>query len=386
MATGKPKVRRSLTLDQWVTKARTFLSYESSKLYNSLIEKEGPSSIVGAKYVDKPVGVGKINKELLRKFPYVVDPNSNIPIHEHGLSVDTPGHSSSSSKGLGGDDGWDGGDSGWGEEDDERDALPGALLPGPGDLLEHPPEVGDLVVVKCDLQFASTGNTYPKMFVLPEALTDRFVMVDILNPKVKKTTTDSKYFPILGLNVFLDIEGFLDLTQEDYEENLSDTKIWDRKDLGGIRQKDYIRKRAWLEKSFPESILRSSGTYHKDYVEFHTMVWRENDLITGIPGIVETRREKHWFLDNWNSNIYRSFRDLRGENFVKFPLVGIVGTLLDTRVVTHSLTTGGEYIGGEEYQTTFYKILFRDRTPVWVDAPVWKCPEPLSLPIYLPIP
>ena len=108
--------------------------------------------------------------------------------------------------------------------------------------------------------------------------------------------------------------------------------------------------------------------------------------LAGIPGIVETRREKHWFLDNWNSNIYRSFRDLKGENYVKFPLVGIVGTLMETKVVTHSLTGGGEYIGGDEFQTTFYKILFRDRIPVWVDAPVWRCPEPLSLPIYLPIP
>lgn len=373
----QPKVRSSLKLDLWVTKARTLLSYGSSKLYNCLIEKENSSLIVAA--VDKPVGVGKINKELLRRFPYVVDPKSNIPVHEHGLSVDEPGHSS---LGLGGDDlGTENKDPDRWQDDHER-----GLLPGPGDLLEIPPVVGDLVVVKCDLQFASTGNTYPRMFVLPESLTDRFVAVDIMNPKVRKASCECKYFPILCLNVFLEIDGMLDLTKDDYEENLSDTKIWDRKDLGGIRQKDYIRKRAWLASTFPEDILRSSGTYSQDYVEFHTLVWRENDLITGIPGIVETRREKHWFLDNWNSNIYRSFRDLKGENYVKFPLVGIVGTLMETKVVTHSLTGGGEYIGGDEFQTTFYKILFRDRIPVWVDAPVWRCPEPLSLPIYLPIP
>ena len=307
-------------------------------------------------------------------FPFVDKLDESAPISGYGLfSVDAPSKGAS-----GGKEG--------GKEGEEGEGLQKALLPPSGDLLECPPEVGDLVVVKCDLQFASIGNYYPKIFMLPEGLADRFVSVDVADHTKIKPATSSNYFPILNLNVFLDPESMLDLAESDYEDNMGDTKIWDRADLGGIRQRDYIRKRAWLQEHYSNSITFSSGKFNTDYVELHTLVWREDDLITGIPGVMETRREKHWFLDNWNSNIYKSFKDIKKGSYVKFPLVGIVGTLLDTKTLTHSMTKDGNYINGTDFETTFYKVLFKNRIPVWVDAPVWKCPQTLCLPIYLPIP
>jgi hypothetical protein len=250
-----------------------------------------------------------------------------------------------------------------------------------GSLEEHLPTVGDLVVVKCDLQFASAGYTFPQSYFLPHVLKEHFVMVDIIDHQRRRVDEETKYIPVLTLNVYLDIEGMLELTEEDYEESYADTKIWDKRERGGLRLRDYVCKRS--------SLFKASGDGHlafQENVEFYTIAWRENDVITGVPGIIEARKEKHWFFNSWNNNIYRGVNDLQKESYVKFPLVGLVGTLLDTRIVTHGLTADGRYVAGEDFKTIFYKVLFRDRIPVWVDQPVWKCPEPLALPILLPIP
>lgn len=322
---------KPLVLDRWVVKTRTN-ALGGQKDYMSLTEREVSSALVSPHSGNSVLAMGETNRALLRQFPYVDTLPQQVPPQE------------------------------------------------PDDLLEIPVKPGDLVVVKCELQFAANHNSYPKLLMLPPELAKLFVMVEFHDPLVEKVQLVQTFFPLLSLNVFLELEGFQDLTEEDHDESIGDTKIWDRNDLGGFRQKDYVRKRSWLNSN------KSANTFETDYVQFHTMVWRSNDLLTCIPGVCETRREKHWFLDNWNTNVYKSFRELSGETMIKFPLVGIVGTLLEQRVITHSFTAGGEYIGGTTHRTTFYKILFRDRVPVWVDAPVWKCPDPLSLPIYLPIP
>lgn len=321
--------RRPLVLDRWLVKTRT-LALGAQRLYMSLIEREATSVVVGPGKT--PVGVGTTNKALLRQFPY----------------TDT--------------------------------VLPEAPTTFPEDFLDTRPVPGDLIVVKCDLQFATSNSVYPKTMLLPDALNNLFIMVELTRPTIKKLVPE--FFALLSLNVYKNIESFLDLTEEDHEHNISDTKIWDRSDHGGFRQRDYIRKRDWLA----NRSIHETGNFQTDCVEFHSMVWRENDLLTSIPGMMETRREKHWFLDNWNPAIYKSFKDITGETMLKFPLVGVVGTLLEVKVVTHGYAKHGEYMGGNTHQTIFYKVLFRDRTPVWVDAPIWKCPDPLSVPIFLPIP
>lgn len=256
------------------------------------------------------------------------------------------------------------------------------LLPALGGLEDYLPTIGDLVAVKCDLQFVSTAFSYPNHYFLPPALKDKFIMVDIVNHTTKGSPEETKYIPTLTLNCFLDVDGMLELTGYDYEESMTDTKRWDMREHGGLRLRDYVTKRSKILNGDGQSIGFSAG----DSVNFHQIAWLDTDMITGIPGVVETRRQKHWFFNNTNNNIHQSSSDLTGETYVKFPLCGLVGTLMDYRVVTHSLTADGQYVGGNDYKTIFYKIWFSGRIPVWVDAPVWACPDPLSLPILLPIP
>lgn len=255
-----------------------------------------------------------------------------------------------------------------------------AFLSLSGSLEDYLPSVGDLVVVKCDLQFVSAGISFPNNYFLPGVLKDKFIMVDIVNHE-RKLLEETKYIPTLTLNVFLDIDGMLELTAYDYEESMTDTKRWDMREHGGLRLIDYVSKRSKVLDGNGFSMFLSD-----DSVDFHQIAFKDTDLITNIPGLVETRRQKHWFFNNWNNNIYRSGSNLTSETYVKFPLVGLVGTLLDFKVVTHSLTADGQYVGGKDFKTIFYKVLFNGRIPVWVDAPLWKCPDSLDLPILLPIP
>lgn len=246
--------------------------------------------------------------------------------------------------------------------------------------LAEPAEVGDLVVVKCDLQFVFKNNMLGNAnILLPFALYDKFETVDVITHQ-KKMLSESNYVPILNLNVYFDIEGMLELTEEDYESSLNDTKIWNMNEIGGFRERDYVSKRAKTGRMEPPQCFRS------EEVRFYNLVWREDDIITGIPGVVEVRKHKHWFIGNYNPGVYRSSKDIERESFVKLPLCGLIGTLVETKLVKHGLSKYGDYIEGDDHETMFYKILFKDRLPVWVDAPVWKCPEELSLPIYLPIP
>lgn len=336
-----PKLRDLLPLGQWLTKSRS-IAWGAGRIYMTIFDREEdvrevyPSVPPPFKFA-LPYGSTKMSS--------LVD--ANIILTENGRQIKPEPLSEYSIK-------------------DEED------------LINRFVEPGDLVVVKCDLQFANTVNQYPSMYQLPQSIIDLFVTVDPITGE-HKNSLESFVIPVLNLNVYLDIEGFLSLTSYDYEEALMDTKLWDRTDLGGFRQRDYVQKRSKFN-------LGTGPDLDLGRVSFYNFVWRNTDLVTMIPGIVETRKEKHWFIDNWNSNIYKSPKDIGREQFVKFPLVGVVGTLLEVRHVSHGLSKSGDYIGGNEYQTTFYKILFHDRIPLWVDAPVWKCPEPLRLPICLVIP
>lgn len=254
------------------------------------------------------------------------------------------------------------------------------LLETPESLERLLPTVGDLVVVKADLQFISAGNNFPNHYMLPDNLRELFKMRDLVNQN-PKMPHETKFIPTLTLNCYLDIDGMLELTAYDYEESMTDTKRWDMREHGGLRLRDYVTKRSKLFGGNGESI-----SLRDDNVDFYTIAWKPEDMLTVIPGVVETRRQKHWFFNNWNNNIYKSASDLTSETYVKFPLVGMVGTLLDFRVVTHGMTPDGQYVEGSDHKTIFYKIWFNGRIPVWVDAPVWKCPDPLILPILLAIP
>lgn len=232
------------------------------------------------------------------------------------------------------------------------------------------PEAGDLVMVPVELFLSS--NVTPTNKALPPALAMKFLLVDVKGSPRQGASVQ----PTVELFCVEDLDAFVSLSADDYEVSMGQTKLWDIKPkYPGLHRYDYIVQ--------PTNLINSN------LVELFLVAWHENDSLSVVPGIIETRTRKHWFTtDHHSQNIYRSL--IQGNvpvlSEVDLPVVGMLGTVLEKRLVSHDFDLYGNLISGVKEQSWFYRILLRGRRPMWFQGPVWKCPNELVLPIYLPIP
>lgn len=232
-------------------------------------------------------------------------------------------------------------------------------------------EPGDLCLIPLELFLASSNSSIQ---FLPDTLAVKFVHVD-LTGNIKPKTGHGIY-PSLNLFCVVDLDGYLELTQEDYEESLHSTKLWKRNSQkGGLWNYDYITKYSFHDND-PKN------------VDLFLVNWSPTDLISVVPGVVEVRTRRNWFYgDTVSQNMYDSLsRHERPSQEIELPVVGLVGTVLKTKVVYHSYDKNGNVVVGSQEKSTFFQVLLKDRIPVWVQGPVWKCPDELILPVYLPVP
>ena len=237
-----------------------------------------------------------------------------------------------------------------------------SLLESSEDVVRGFPIIGDLVVVKCDLQFTGAGDIkFINKFcgALPNGIMEK-LRYDYIGGDGRFEILKGPY-PYLTIRVWEEPEALLLLTTEDYERSQGETKTWNLNDNDGYRTIDCILSHEHRKMTV---------------VKFFSLIFRENEIITGIPDIYEIRREYEWYMGGLEIGLIRH---------IKLPIIGVVGTLLDSKVLRHDVTKRGEYIGGEGSETVFHKILFRGRRPMWVDSMIWRCPSALSLPIYLPL-
>jgi hypothetical protein len=243
------------------------------------------------------------------------------------------------------------------------------------------PEVGDLVSARCELNFASHDTfMVPKEYWLPVKLEEQFKATGQMIPGNSEICArDVGFTPILFLDVYLDISLLSELTHDDYEQSMMETKLWDFESSRGFVMKDYMRVR-----NKPQHIS-------KEYVEFFSFCFRDGDILAEMPNLFETRKEKFWFYGHDAPNMYKNPVDKTKERLIKMPSVGVTGLLLEKKTLLHSFinedTGNPNYVKGDRYKTTFYKILFNNRQPLWTDALVVKINEEdkLDLPIYLPV-
>lgn len=259
------------------------------------------------------------------------------------------------------------------EEDEDTS---GALLETLEDPRRRVPIIGDLVVVKCDLQFVKLvggymGYTSHWHHSLPKGINAKFINGH-MGEKPFLDYLEYGISPRLDIRVYENPDDLLSLTSEDYDNSQNETKTWSTKSVGGYIMNDYVYKFA--------NRGQLDGDV-KDIVYFFSLAFGDDEIITSMPGVYEYRKKKEWYADG---DVF--YDGLDAETNIKLPVIGIVATLLDSKLVRHSVTKRQEYIGGEGCETMFYKILFRGRRPIWVDSIIWRCPEALSLPIYLPLP
>lgn len=233
-------------------------------------------------------------------------------------------------------------------------------------------EPGDLCLVPVELFLAATNSSMVQP--LPDSLAVKFVHVDLAGNV--KTRKGHELHPVLTLFCVKDLDGYLELTEEDYEESMHTTKLWKRhSQSGGLWNYDYITKYAHYDLS-PKN------------VDLYLVSWSPTDLISVVPGVVEVRTRRNWFYgDTVSQNMYEglSGRETPSQE-IELPVVGMLGTVLSTKIVYHSYDKYGNVIVGSQHKSTFYQILLKDRVPVWVQGPVWKCPDEIILPVYLPVP
>lgn len=235
------------------------------------------------------------------------------------------------------------------------------------------PDLGDLVLVPCDMWLTSATLHYnTARNALPDALSVKFLTVDSRgNPR-----QGSIIRPVVELFCIEDLEGFLRCTTADYEESMQQTKLWNIKPkYPGILQYDYI--------------MRQTEFMNSDIVDLFMIAWEDQDILSVVPGIIEVRSRKHWFTpDQHSQNMYKSMEHINVPmaSSIELPVVGMLGTILEKRLITHSYDKYCNVIEGNDQQSWFYKILLRGRRPMWFQGPVWRAPEELVLPIYLPIP
>lgn len=233
-------------------------------------------------------------------------------------------------------------------------------------------QLGDLCLVPIEMFLAASHSSHIQP--IPSSLAVKFVHVDLAG----NTKKGSGIHPILTLFCIQDIDTYLTLTGEDYEESLNQTKIFGRTtkaNATGLWNYDYIVK-------YDDFSIRPKT------VDLFLVKWAPTDLLSVIPGVVEVRARKNWFYgDTTSQNMYKALTGNTGiKNEIELPVVGLVGTVLQTRNVIHDYDERGNIIVGDKCQSTFYQILLKDRVPVWVQGPVWKCPDELILPVYLPVP
>lgn len=250
----------------------------------------------------------------------------------------------------------------------------GSQLHGQKSVLETgEPEPGDLVLAPCEMWLTSATLHYnTSRNALPDNIAVKFLTVD---PK-GRPRQGSIIRPVVELFCIEDLSGFLKCTKDDYEESMQQTKLWNIKPkYPGIIQYDYIMRRV--------------GSFDTEIIDLFLVAWEEQDTLSVIPGIVEVRSRKHWFTpDQHSQNMYKSLEHINVpvSSDIELPVVGMLGTLLEKRLITHSYDKHYNVIEGGDQESWFYKILLRGRRPMWFQGPVWKAPEELVLPIYLPIP
>lgn len=251
----------------------------------------------------------------------------------------------------------------------------GGLLETMEDPRRRVPIIGDLVVVKCDLQFVGInggyiGHTSNWRQSLPDGIN-----IKLINGYTSKNSNKG-YFecgvtPRLDIRVYEEPEELLSLTSEDYDKSQNETKSWSTKSVGGYIMNDYVYKFANRGQVTRET---------NDIVKFFSLAFTNEEIITGIPGAHEIRKKKEWYADG---DAFFGFDD---DATIKLPIIGVVATLLDSKLLRHNVTKRQEYIGGVGSETMFHRVLFRGRRPMWVDSMIWRCPAAISLPIYLPLP
>lgn len=241
------------------------------------------------------------------------------------------------------------------------------------------PEVGDLVLAKCDLNFIENDSfMIPREYFLPPNLEEQFKATGpMISGNSEICARDVGFTPVLFLDVFLDISLLGEITEEDYDQSQTETKLWDFNSSRGFLMKDYVRVQG----------SPASNSILSNYVEFFSFSFKDNDIVAEIPSLFETRKEKFWFYSSKSSNIYRNPSDTTKERLLKMPVVGVCGTLLDTKTLVHARTDTIPFVKGNTHTTTLYKILFNSRVPLWVDSVVVSVREEdkLDLPIYLPV-
>lgn len=237
------------------------------------------------------------------------------------------------------------------------------------------PEPGDLVLVPIEV-WLSSGiiRSHRGAHVLPDSLAVKFHLVD----EKGRSKPLTSLVPVAELFCVEHLEDFISLTSHDYKDSMGQTKLFDTKAMyPGIMRYDYIQK---------------SGPYsYYDFksVNLFLISWSETDCLSVIPGVVESRQRKDWFThDSWSQHLYKAMENDNKTVLtqVELPAVGMLGTVLERRTVCHSYDESGNITVGTREQTEFYRIILKGRRPMWFRGPVWKCPEELVLPIYMPVP
>lgn len=237
------------------------------------------------------------------------------------------------------------------------------------------PEPGDLVLVPVEIWLSSNTTLKPR---LPVSIAMKFCTVDRNGNYAQAMSINRTINPIIELFCIEDLEGFLSLTEKDYDESMGQTKVWDVKNkYPGLHRYDYILK------------PRSGSYFERDDIDLFLVAWEELDSLSVIPGIKQSKMRKSWFaMDIQSQNLYKSLESINVpiSSEIDVPVVGTIGTLLEKKLVLHSFDLHGNLIVGADTKSWFYKIILRGRRPMWFQGPIWKCPDELVLPIYLPIP
>jgi hypothetical protein len=244
------------------------------------------------------------------------------------------------------------------------------------------PEIGDLALIP--VRVSLQGSTNPRGYKRIEVdLGYRFILVEQASGK----PIEDVILPIdFSLSCVENLDNYLMLSDHQYEDGLRYTQI-----LGKTNMYPDLYLLNEILGHKPPAPPNNIFIDHLAPIRIFSILWKRQDILALLPGV------SHMIpRPMWQSRTLARMREEQGgprinhfsdtlSGTVEVPTVGVAGTIIDKRTVRHSIGKNNTVVAGNDCTSTFYQMMVSGRKPMWFRGPVWKCPDELILPIYLPV-